>query len=276
LLTASAGFAVANMTPALAQAQSSASGKPEPPPTRVLDDPSIEHHPVTFTHYDQASIGGYLARPRAEGRYPAVIVIAGSPITEEYIPNTCAALAVAGFIGLAPDVFHFVPPGAATNEQIREGMARHTEEGEILDLFAGLQYLRGLGFVRPGGVGVLGFCHGGRMAMIFGARSRDVDAVVAYHPARVGGPPLDRSELERLSCPVQIHSGTIDGNVPVPVARELGAMLDGQGTPNEVHIYEGADHGFLAYTRPHRYHPSAAILSWRRTVEFLTRTLRRA
>jgi carboxymethylenebutenolidase len=240
----------------------------------VLDDPRIEHHPVRFTHAGEPSIGGYLARPRAEGAYPAVIVIAGSPITEEYIPNTCAALALAGFVGLAPDVFHFASPGAA-NEEIQEGMARHTEDGEILDLFEGLHYLRSQSFVRPGGVGVLGFCHGGRMAMIFGARSRDVDAVVAYHPARLGARPVEPSDIERLSAPVQIHSGTDDGNIPVSALRELEAMLAGQGTPNEVHVYEGAQHGFLAYTRPNRYHPEAAVLSWRRTVEFLTRTLGR-
>ncbi len=31
------------------------------------------------------------------------MVIAGNVITEEYIPNTCAALAVAGYVGLAPN-----------------------------------------------------------------------------------------------------------------------------------------------------------------------------
>ena len=103
----------------------------------------------------------------------------------------------------------------------------------------------------------------------------DVDAVVAYHPARLGARPVEPSDIERLSAPVQIHSGTDDGNIPVSALRELEAMLAGQGTPNEVHVYEGAQHGFLAYTRPNRYHPEAAVLSWRRTVEFLTRTLGR-
>src|SRR5438270_12269320 len=77
-------------------------------PTRVLDDPKITHGPVMFQHQRKDIIGGYLARPKAEGTYPAVIVIAGNVITEEYIPNTCAALAVAGFVGLAPNIFH--PP----------------------------------------------------------------------------------------------------------------------------------------------------------------------
>src|SRR5687767_6705077 len=62
-----------------------------PPETRVLDDPRIQHGKVTFKHNGADTIDGYLARPKAEGVYPAVLVIAGNKISEEYIPNTCAA-----------------------------------------------------------------------------------------------------------------------------------------------------------------------------------------
>ncbi len=69
-----------------------------------------------------------------------------------------------------------------------------------------------------------------------------------------------------MKAPVQIHSGTADRHVPVSDIRELEKALKAQGTPVEVHFYEGADHGFLAYTRPY-YRPDAAQLAWKRTVE---------
>jgi carboxymethylenebutenolidase len=50
-------------------------------------------------------------------------------------------------------------------------------------------------------------------------------------------------------------------------------MLRAQGTPAEVFLYEGADHGFLAYTRP-TYAPDAAKLAWQRAVAFLKQHLR--
>ena len=78
------------------------------PPTRVLDDPRVSHGRVSFKRGDE-EVGGYLARPKRAGRHRAVLVIAGNRITEEYIPNTCAALALAGYVGLAPDIFHSVP-----------------------------------------------------------------------------------------------------------------------------------------------------------------------
>src|SRR5262245_24865054 len=84
------------------------------PPTRVLDAPNLRHEKVMFKHGGKETFGGFLARPRADGAFPAVLVIAGNRITEEYIPNTCAALAAAGFVGLAPDIFHPLPANART------------------------------------------------------------------------------------------------------------------------------------------------------------------
>ena len=40
------------------------------PATRVLDDPRVQHGKVVFKHGGSETIDGYLARPKAEGRYP--------------------------------------------------------------------------------------------------------------------------------------------------------------------------------------------------------------
>jgi dienelactone hydrolase len=37
----------------------------------------------------------------------------------------------------------------------------------------------------------------------------------------------------------------------------------------EVFLYEGAEHGFLAYTRHPEYNPEAAQQAWKRAVAFL-------
>lgn len=238
------------------------------PETRVLDDPGVLHGRVVFRHGGRETIDGYMARPKSEGAYPAVLVIAGNRITEEYIPNTCAALALAGFVGLAPNIFHTAPDAAKTPEEMRKALAAHTDMDVLEDVQAGADYLKGQRFVRPGGVGVLGFCYGGRMAMLYGARSREVDAVVPFHPGKVS-----TAEVSRLKAPVQVHCGTADRHVPVADIRDLEKMLRAQSTPVEVHLYEGADHGFLAYTRPY-YKPDAAKVAWARTTQFLRKYLR--
>ena len=236
--------------------------------TRVLDDPKIQHGKVVFKHGGNETIDGYLARPKAKGAFPAVIVIAGNVITEEYIPNTCAALAVAGYVGLAPNIFHTLPETAKTPEERRLALASHTDADALQDIQAGIDYLRTQTFVKSVGIGVVGFCYGGKLAMMLGARSREVEAVVPYHPG-----PTTAAEIARLKSPVQIHCGTADRNVSVGSIREIEKTLKAQSTPTEVFLYEGADHGFLAYTRPY-YKPDAAKLSWTRTVEFLRRHMK--
>jgi carboxymethylenebutenolidase len=242
----------------------------KPPETRVLDDPRVQHGKVVFNHNGANTIDGYLARPKAEGIYPAVLVIAGNKISEEYIPNTCAALALAGFVGLAPNIFHPLPDDTPrNNEAYNKYIANHTELDRLDDVQAGVSYLRTQSFVSAGGMGVVGFCRGGREAMLFGARSRDIDAVVPFHPA-----PMKEQELVRLKkVPVQIHHGTADESVAVTETQKTERMLKAQGTPVEVFLYEGANHGFLAYTRQF-YKPDAAKLAWTRAAKFLHRYLK--
>jgi carboxymethylenebutenolidase len=239
----------------------------KPPPTRVLDDPAVQHGKVTFKHGGKETFGGYLARPGAAGRFPVVLVVAGNRITEEYIPNTCAALALAGFVGLAPDIFHPLAAGARTRQEIDKALKEHTDYDVLQDIQVGADYLKGQPYVREGRLGALGFCFGGRMALLFAARSREVDAVVSFHPGVVS-----QREITRLQAPVQLHHGTVDRSVDVAKTRKLKKALQEQKTPVELLLYKGADHGFLSYTRP-TYRPEDAKLAWKRATDFLKKHL---
>src|SRR5687768_14185386 len=128
-LAGSLGVAIGSISPAFAQ--TGAAPAAPAPPTRVLDDPGAVHGPVIFTHNGQSSIGGYLARPARDGIFPAVLVIAGNRIGEEYIPNTCAALALAGFVGLAPGIFHILPETARTLDEMRAAGADHNDNDVV-------------------------------------------------------------------------------------------------------------------------------------------------
>ena len=266
------GAATAITTLALSAAAKGQIGNPQArqPETRVLDDPRVEHGMVMFKHNGVDTINGYLARPKAKGVFPGVLIIAGNKITEEYIPNTCAALAVAGFVALATNVFHPLPDDAPnTQANFDKYMANHTESDRLLDVQAGASYLREQSFVSKTTTGVLGFCKGGHDAMLFGAQSRDIDAVVAFHPA-----PMKPEDIQRLKhVPVQIHHGTADEAVAVTNSKDTYKWLKAQGTPVELFLYEGANHGFLAYTRPF-YKPDAAKLAWERSVKFLHKNLK--
>jgi carboxymethylenebutenolidase len=240
----------------------------KPPPTRVLDDTTIRHGKVVFKSGDK-EIDGYLAQPKAKGKYPAVLVVAGNLITEEYIPNTCAALAVAGYVGLAPNIFHPVPKGA-TPEEMNKVLEGRSDDDYLRDIRAAADYLKSHEAVKDGGVGILGFCSGGRRALLYAVGNDGVKAVVAFHPSA----HTKAKEVVGLKAPVQIHHGKADQVAPYKVAQELEKQLRSQATPVEVFLYEETDHGFLAYTRHPEYNADAAQQAWKRTVKFLDRHLK--
>jgi carboxymethylenebutenolidase len=258
LVSATVALAGLTGTPAIGQTR---------PPTRVLDDPSVRHGSVDFG--PSGPVGGYLARPKADGRFPAVLVVAGNLITEEYIPNTCAALAVAGFVGLAPNIFHPVPTGA-TPEEMNKALAGRTDADYLNDIQAGADFLRRHESVASAPAGVLGFCSGGRRAMMYAAKFSGVGAVVAFHTSSntVG------ADIMGLRAPTLLHHGTGDRVSPHTITLSVEKELRSRGTTVEVFLYDGAEHGFLAYTRHPEYNPEAAQLAWSRTIAFLRRYLK--
>ena len=232
------------------------------PPTRVLDDPRIEHGKITFTHNGEPTFGGYLARPKASAVFPGVLVIAGNLIAEEYIPNTCAQLALAGFVGLAPEVVHHMSDSALPADM------DHNNNDAIENILVGMDYLRIQPFVRNVGFGLVGFCYGGWISLLAAARYRDIRAVVAYHP----GMGRYRDELNEVRIPVQIHQGAADESADPKTALQIRDVLAAHHVPVELFMYKAANHGFTAYTRDY-YRPDDAELSWSRAIKFLSKYL---
>jgi carboxymethylenebutenolidase len=147
-------------------------------------------------------------------------------------------------------------------------MTSHSEIDQLRDIDAALDHLRALTFVS-GRTAALGFCHGGRLAVLMANRRRELDAVVAFHPG-----PLRHEELDRVAVPVQIHHGTSDTSVKYGESEQLHALFNTRQVQSELWLYNGAEHGFLAYTRP-TYQADHALQGWNRTIGFLDRHLRR-
>jgi carboxymethylenebutenolidase len=141
-------------------------------------------------------------------------------------------------------------------------MTNHPEADQLRDIDAALDYLSILTFVS-GKMAALGFCHGGRLALLMANRRRELDAIVAFHPE-----PVRQEELNRVAVPVQIHHGTADTTVKYAESEALHASLTRLHVPSELWSYEGAEHGFLAYTRLF-YQADSAQRAWSRTIDFL-------
>lgn len=246
------------------------------PVIKALDDPSITRGKVTFKS-GADTIDGYLSRPKAEGRHPVVIVVAGNTISEEYIPNTTAILAQGGFVGLAPNIFSLQTEAMSADEKRKVFITQITDEHVFRDVQAGIDYLKKQPFAKRNQIGITGFCFGGRIALMFAAKSKEIDAVVSFYgtlrlPPEANRPVNPFDVAGKIKAPVQGHYALKDTGIAPSDVKKFFEMLQAQGTRAELYNYE-AEHGFFAYTRP-VYHAEAAKLAQDRMLEFFRQHLK--
>lgn len=210
---------------------------------------------------------GYLAAPAGE-HGPAVIVLQEWWGVDEHIRSICDRLAAEGFYALAPDLFR----GETTtqpSEAEQKMMALSMSEVEA-EMCGAADYLKTLPGVEGPGVGAVGFCLGGGLAVWAAATCPQITAAVSYYYVM----PHGRPDFAGIHGPVLGHFGTADAFVPVDDAKALEAELRDAGVDVTFHFYENAGHAFFNDTnRLGTYDEDLARTSWERTVSFLRSAL---
>jgi carboxymethylenebutenolidase len=214
-----------------------------------------------------STASGYLAEP-ASGSGPAVVVLQEWWGLDDHIRSICDRLAVDGFVALAPDLYHGETADAPDEAQ-QKMMALSMDQAE-LEMSGAVDYLAAHSATLGEGVGSLGFCLGGGLAVWAASVNPKIRAVVSYYYVMPHGKP----DFSRIAAPVLGHFGTADDFIPVETAEGLLAELRAAGVEAEFVFYEGAGHAFFNDTnRLGTYDPDAAARSWRRSTEFLTENL---
>ncbi len=206
---------------------------------------------------------GYLALPET-GSGPGVIVIQEWWGLVPHIKNLCDRFAGEGFVALAPDLYH----GEATTEPDEAGkkmMALQLDRA-AKDMSGAVDALEARS--DEGGVGVVGFCMGGGLALVLaGQRPDAVKAVAPFY----GGIPWQDTEPDYSSMTAAYmgHYAEKDGWITPEAAAEIEAKLRADGHSDvTTYVYAGTDHAFFNDTRPEVYDAAASALAWERTIGF--------
>jgi len=211
-------------------------------------------------------MSGYFARPAViQHKLPAVVVIHENRGLNPYIEDVARRLAVAGFIGFAPDAL--TPLGGYPgNDDDGRTLQRQRDRDEMVeDFVAAVEFVGG----HPdctGKVGSVGFCFGGGMSMRMAVRIPTLAAAVAYY-----GRHPDPTEVTLIKAPLMLHHGELDERVNASWP-DFEIALQAAGAAYVNYEYADANHGFHNDTTP-RYDQAAAQLSWKRTTEFFTQHL---
>ncbi len=223
---------------------------------------------------DDGSMRCYLTEPAAGERFPAVVVIQHAGGVDAFVQSMTERVAEAGFVGVAPDLYHREDPNSSDDPLTRMGRLR--DASIVRDVQAAIAHLGTLPSVRADRIGITGFCMGGRVAYLMAAHAPELKAAVVFYGGNImvpwgeGPAPFDLSESIR--CPVLGLFGEEDGNPSSPDVAKIDAELTRLGKPHEFHSYTGAGHGFMAEGRP-AHRPEAADDAWRRCTGWFDRFL---
>ena len=215
------------------------------------------------------SCEGYLATPTS-GSGPGVIVVQEWWGLVGHIKDVADRFAAEGFVALAPDFFH----GARTDEP---GEAQRLLMGLAMDRAAkdiqgAAQYLAGRGDVTGIGVGAVGFCMGGSLALWSGALAEEVKVAVGFYPA-IPWEKMAPTWGNYAGKSAMIHASEEDGTSSAAGIQAAITGIQEAGGTVEVHDYPGSRHAFFNDQRPEVHHAEHSATAWRRTIGLLTSRL---
>jgi carboxymethylenebutenolidase len=221
-------------------------------------------------------IEAYLARPASPGSRGGVVVIHHMPGYDRATKEIVRRFAELGYDAICPNLHFREAPGAAPDDAAATVRAQGgvPDERLIGDVGGSAAYLRSLDSSN-GKVGVIGYCSGGRQAVL-AACNLELDAAVDCYGAFVVGTPPEGfplqvtnlvDQLPNLRAPLLGLFGNEDAYPSPEQVDELDAILTAENKPHEFHRYDDAGHAFFSVDRP-AYRVAAANDGWEQIIGF--------
>ena len=223
--------------------------------------------PITTERTTIDGTPGYLARPAAEGEYPAVVMIHEWWGLNENIEHMAEILAGHGYVVFAVDLYDGEVAANSSEAARLSGQVRENPALAVSKMQSAVSGLR----ERPDTtrqVASLGWCFGGGQSLQLSLSDADLNATVIYY----GTLTTNRSTLQRIDAPVLGVFGSEDEVVGVENVREFDRTLGELGVEREIYVYEGANHAF-ANPSGESFRPNDTRDAWSKTLRFLDENL---
>ncbi len=152
---------------------------------------------------------------------------------DEHIRSVCDRFAAEGFFALAPDLYRGETT-AQPSEAEQKMMALSMDQVEK-DMCGAADFLASQPGVEGPGVGAVGFCLGGGLAVWAAATCPNITAAVTYYYVMPHGKP----DFTQINGPVLGHFGTADEFIPLEDANELESELRDAGRRDDLPLLRG-------------------------------------
>jgi len=237
----------------------------------------------TKVRTDAGDMTVHVARPRGEaGKLPVILVIMEAFGLNDHIKDVTNRFAREGYHAVAPDVYYRQGGKIVGYDKLQEaiGMLTALKDDEVVaDLKSVITSLKSDPGVRADRIGITGFCMGGRISYLAACEIPEIRAAVPWYGGSIAGQQMQpgaTAPVERtgkMKASILLHFGEKDSFIPLSAVEEIRTALQKEKRDFELHVYEGADHGFYCDERP-SYHPEAAKLAWDRTRRFFEKHLK--
>jgi carboxymethylenebutenolidase len=215
----------------------------------------------------------YRAMPAGGTNLDVILVVQEIFGVHEYIKDVCRRFAKAGFLAVAPELYaRQGDPGRYSDipTLVKEVVSKVPDAQVMSDLDATVAWAASNGG-DPGGVGITGFCWGGRITWMYLAHNPRVRAGVAWY-GRVVGQKTANTPLQPIDVAASIRQpvlalyGGADAGIPnESIYRMMAALQTAGNTASQLVLYDDAPHAFHADYRP-SYRKDAAEDGWKRAV----------
>ncbi len=223
--------------------------------------------------------------PSAGASWPTVIVCQEAFGVNRHIEKVCDQFAAAGYVAVAPALFHREHPNPKLGYGDEDAPARNRYMGAlrddelVLDINEVVRWTQGDQFRRTNGqkIGVVGYCVGGRITYLAATSCRGIDAASVYYGGRIlipfgdGSAPIDLTA--NIKCPVMGNFGGQDENPSPADVATIDQALTAAGVSHDFKSYPDAGHGFNCDERG-SYNEAAAADAFARTVAFFDQHLK--
>ncbi len=206
----------------------------------------------------------YVARPKAEKKYPAIIIIHENRGLNAHIEDVARRAAAAGFLAIAPNALSAIGAVINNEDEARQKFQELKADDNLQNFINVFDYLATRKDFN-GKTGCVGFCWGGAMANNLAVKMPALKAAVAFY----GRQPA-AEEVKNIKAAIQLHYGGLDErvNAGIPAYEEA---LKNNKINYELYLYQGVNHAFHNDTAPARYNETAAKLAWQRTIDFFNK-----
>lgn len=231
-------------------------------------DPAVEGNAVSYD--TDIKVSAYLARPKAAGSYPGIVVIHENRGLTDHIRDVARRLAKAGFIAVAPDL---VSRGGGTDtvgpDKVPGWLGNAKEEDLVKDMNGAVDFLEKQPGLLAGKLGVMGFCYGGGQTIQLAAANSKIKAAVPYY-GPVPSAPL--KPIEGTNAAIFAVYGALDNRVN-GTAPALEEAMKKAGKPFDKKQYADANHAFNNDTGG-SYNEAAAVAAWADTLAWFNKYLK--